>query len=82
MLEGQSPSIPTRSPTIRAESAELLAKTTVFEINGKPPVMENSFSEAENVRIERKQFVATLGAFLYSFPAHSITLLKLSVGSR
>ena len=53
-------------------------KTAVYEINGLEPSVRNSFEEPENVTIEEKDFSGAASEFTYTFPAHSITLLKLN----
>ena len=60
-------------------NAKVGSKATLFEINGASPETENSFSEPENVKIIRKEFAQAAERFDYAFPAHSITLLKLSL---
>jgi len=55
------------------------SKATVFEINGTSPEIENSFSEPDNVRIVRKEVNRTGDKLYYVFPAHSITVIKLSM---
>jgi alpha-N-arabinofuranosidase len=72
----QSQSIAT---TIAVENAHLDRTAQVFEINGASVDVENSFSEPNNVRIERKDSVQAGSAFAYTFPAHSITLLKMNI---
>jgi len=54
-------------------------KAQVFEINGASADSENSFSEPNNVRIVSKDAESVGTAFNYTFPAHSITLLKLNI---
>ena len=60
-------------------NAKVAKKATLFEINGASPEIENSFSEPENVKLVQKEFTQAREKFDYVFPAHSITLLKLSV---
>jgi alpha-N-arabinofuranosidase len=60
-------------------NAKVAKKATLFEINGASPEIENSFSEPENVKIVQKEVNEAGEKFEYVFPAHSITLLKLSV---
>ena len=56
-------------------------KAEVLEINGASVDTENSFTEPNNVRIQKKDPVAAGNSFSYTFPAHSITLLKLNIGA-
>ena len=65
---------------IAVENAHANGKAQVFEINGTSADTENSFSAPNNVRIEQKDSVAVGGTFAYTFPAHSVTLLKLNIG--
>jgi alpha-N-arabinofuranosidase len=61
-------------------NARVSNQATVFEINGRSPKVENSFSEPANVNIRRNTFVLGNAAnFQYTFPAHSVTLLKLTL---
>ena len=60
-------------------NAKVAKKATLFEINSASPEVENSFSEPENVKIVQKEVHEAGEKFEYVFPAHSITLLKLSV---
>jgi alpha-N-arabinofuranosidase len=50
---------------------------TLFEINGASPGTENSFAQPNNVKIEKSEFRNAGARFAYTFPAHSVTLLKL-----
>jgi alpha-L-arabinofuranosidase len=63
--------------TIAIEHADVDARAEVFEINGASVDAENSFSQPSNVRIDKKDSVAAGSSFSYTFPAHSITLVKL-----
>jgi alpha-N-arabinofuranosidase len=64
--------------SIAVRDARLLNQATASEINGTCPEIENSFSEPENVKIVQKTVENAGGKFDYDFPAHSITLLKLT----
>jgi alpha-L-arabinofuranosidase len=64
---------------IAVENARVDGRAQVFEINGTSVEVENSFSEPNNVRILQKDSVVAGGTFAYTFPAHSITLLKLNI---
>lgn len=54
-------------------------KAAVYEINGQNPDTENSFDEPENVTLERKPDMTLEAVLEYTFPAHSITLIKAEV---
>jgi len=50
-----------------------------FEINGEEPKIANDFKEPDNVQTVRNGFDISGNNFVYSFPAHSITMLRLPV---
>jgi len=52
----------------------------VYEINGPALDSENSFENKDNVRITNKEVQVEKGvsSFKYSFPAHSVTALRIS----
>ena len=53
-------------------------KAVLYEINGPEIGAQNSFSEPGNVKIVEKPFTNAASDFTYMFPAHSVTLLKLT----
>ncbi len=65
--------------TLAVHNARLASQATAFEINGASPDTENSFSEPENVKINQKPVSQIGEKFSYTFPAHSVTLLKMSI---
>ena len=65
------------STTITIENAQVNTKAEFSEINGASVDAENSFAQPNNVRIDKKDPVSVGGTFTYTFPAHSITVLKL-----
>jgi alpha-L-arabinofuranosidase len=65
--------------SIAIDNAHVDGKAQIFEINGASAESENSFSEPNNVRIIPKDPVAVATKFTYTFPAHSISLLKLNI---
>jgi alpha-L-arabinofuranosidase len=65
--------------SIAIDNAHVDGKAQIFEINGASAESENSFSEPNNVRIVPKDPVAVATKFTYTFPAHSISLLKLNI---
>ena len=67
------------STTIDIGGVTVGSNATVFEINGASPEIENSFSEPENVRIVQREMSKAGNKLEYVFPAHSITLLKMSL---
>lgn len=60
--------------TLRGVEPQLAAE--VFEINGPSPLAENSFKSPSNVGITRRPLKREGDRFVYTFPAHSVTLLK------
>lgn len=65
--------------SISIGNAHVDGQAQVFEINGASVDAENSFAQPNNVRIEKKDAVAAGSTFNYTFPAHSITMLKLNI---
>jgi alpha-N-arabinofuranosidase len=70
-----------RAMTSRIEIRGLAGtkKAIVYEINGPSMDTENSFQEPNNVTLERKSDLALKATFEYSFPPHSITLIKAAL---
>lgn len=62
----------------RIEIRGLIGKknATVYEINGQNLDTENSFERPDNVTLLRKPDLTLEAVLEYSFPAHSITLIK------
>lgn len=50
-----------------------------FEINGEEPKVANDFDEPDNVKTIREGFDIGGNTFVYAFPAHSVTMLRLPV---
>jgi alpha-N-arabinofuranosidase len=67
--------------SIAVDGVHVDGKAQAFEINGASPDSENSFAAPENVRIQQKDPVPAGASFSYTFPAHSITLLKLNIAA-
>ena len=65
--------------TVAIQNARVGKQATSFEINGASPNVENSFSEPDNVKTIQKEISGIGEKFDYDFPAHSVTLLKLSM---
>jgi alpha-N-arabinofuranosidase len=67
---------------IICQTGEFGGNVEVFEINGPDVKAENNFDQ-ELVKTTSKQPVKTKGAFInYTFPAHSITLLKGTISTK
>lgn len=62
--------------TVSVKGLKLENTAIVFEINADLPGAENSFAQPGNVTIVKKSAAAG-EKFSYTFPAHSITLLKI-----
>jgi alpha-N-arabinofuranosidase len=65
--------------TVAVQNARPGRQARAFEINGASPETENTFSEPENVKISQKEVSGVGEKFDYTFPAHSVTLLKLTL---
>lgn len=65
--------------SIAIKNARPEGNAQVYEINGASAESENSFSEPNNVRIEQKSYIPAGSSFNYTFPAHSVTLLKVNI---
>jgi len=51
------------------------------EVNGADPSAQNSFEEPEAVKIERRSLDLSGQSFDYTFPAHSVTMLRFKMGA-
>jgi alpha-L-arabinofuranosidase len=61
------------------QNASLARGATAFEINGASADAENSFAHPENVRINQRSVTDVGEKFSYTFPAHSVTVLKMQL---
>lgn len=52
-------------------------EAALYEINGQSPDTENSFEEPNEVTLQRKENLFLERGVEYSFPTHSITLIKV-----
>ena len=52
---------------------------SVYEIGGQNLDTENSFDKPDNVTLQRKANITLGPSFEYSFPAHSVTLIKVAL---
>jgi alpha-N-arabinofuranosidase len=53
-------------------------KAEVLVLNAKEVTAANDFEQPENVQIESESFNKTDKSFIYTFPAHSVTLIKIN----
>ncbi|MCL5109992.1 MAG: hypothetical protein M1401_14240 [Chloroflexi bacterium] len=61
-----------------AEPARVLAGTA-FEVNGTDPTVVNSFAQPEAVAVRERPLGARPLPLSYTFPPHSLTLLRLGL---
>jgi alpha-N-arabinofuranosidase len=52
-----------------------------YEINGEQPGTRNSFAQPQAVAVQRRPLELAGQVFEYTFPAHSVTLLRLEMGA-
>jgi hypothetical protein len=53
---------------------------TVYEVNGRHVHARNSFGSSEVRLLEKQIEVREADRFVYVFPAHSLTVLRLELG--
>ena len=53
-----------------------------YEINGAQPTTRNSFEQPDAVSVQRRPLEVQGQAFDYTFPAHSITLLRFQMAEQ
>lgn len=53
---------------------------TAYEVNGANPDVFNSFEQPEAVRVQERHLNLGGSRFEYTFPAHSVTVLRLRAG--
>jgi alpha-N-arabinofuranosidase len=56
------------------------ADVRAYEVNGDDPGATNSFEQPNAVAVEEKRVERPGSEFAYTFPAHSITVLRMEVG--
>lgn len=64
---------------IENQHGNLGSEGQVFEINGEESKIANDFKEPDNVETVREGFDISGNSFSYTFPAHSITMLRFTV---
>jgi alpha-L-arabinofuranosidase len=63
--------------TVQLTDAGSLVGAEVYEVNGASPSIINSFEEPEAVSVRQQALEVNGQSFTYTFPAHSLTLLRL-----
>jgi len=63
--------------TVQLTDAGSLVGAEVYEVNGASPSVINSFEEPEAVSVCQQTLEVNGQSFTYTFPAHSLTLLRL-----
>ncbi len=66
--------------TIQLTDATAHSNIQVYEVNGADPTVINSFEQPHAVDVQQKMLHAGGSSFEYTFPAHSLTLLRMQVG--
>jgi alpha-N-arabinofuranosidase len=61
---------------------EGLVGVDVYEINGAHPTTRNSFEQPQAVSVGHRSLAVQGPAFDYTFPAHSVSLLRFQMGER
>jgi alpha-L-arabinofuranosidase len=56
-----------------------IAGATVYEVNGDDPTVPNSFDRPDAVTVQQRQMPASDGALHLTLPAHSVTVVRLSL---
>ena len=64
---------------IEIRAAQIGPEARVHLVTGQDPSVTNSFAEAENVTCQTEAVAVPAADFCHSFPAHSMTVLELSV---
>jgi len=64
-----------------SQAGTFTGKATVFEVNGADPIVENSASVQAVKSIQKQVDVGGRQQFVYSFPPHSFTVIKVKVGT-
>ena len=59
--------------------AAVAGRVAVTEVNGPDVSATNSFEAPTRVGVRERQLDVTGGRFEYTFPAHSVTVLRLSI---
>jgi alpha-N-arabinofuranosidase len=68
--------------TLQFADGERVSRVTASEVNGADPTVVNSFEQPAAVAVQEHQITIEGGEeeFSYTFPAHSLTVLRVHVG--
>jgi alpha-N-arabinofuranosidase len=66
--------------SIQIDGGLSLREGVAYEVNGAAPEVVNSFERPDAVGVSETRLEFAEGALTYSFPAHSLTVLRLQVG--
>jgi alpha-N-arabinofuranosidase len=61
---------------IRLDGRAFGGRLTAYEVNGADPTVRNSFEQPDAVHVETRPFTASGNCVEYTFPAHSVTVLR------
>jgi alpha-N-arabinofuranosidase len=64
---------------VALNGATVAGRVAVAEVNGPDVTAVNSFDAPARVDVRERQVDASGGRFEYTFPAHSVTVLRLSL---
>lgn len=65
--------------TIQLTDAPTISRVTAYEVNGAAPDVINSFAQPDAVGVREHAFDVEGHSFTYTFPAHSVTVLRVRI---
>lgn len=69
------------STTLQLADTVLSKDIEVYEVSGNDVMLVNSFEQPEAVMVKQSRFTQGGSSFEYTFPAHSLTLLRTTLGA-
>lgn len=69
----------THETTIQLTDALTISSVTAYEVNGSAPDVINSFAQPDAVGVHEHTLDVEGDSFIYAFPAHSVTVLRVHV---
>jgi alpha-N-arabinofuranosidase len=66
--------------TVQLADGAVVAEVVAYELNGADPSVVNSFERPDAVGVREQRLSPGAERFEYTYPAHSVTLLRLRVG--